>query len=86
MTDLETLKILNGYYLQDESNDPELSHDPEIDRLVSFLNDNDEDKYGVAYEREYITLYIGMARITQGESEVLSRLKQIKRELGLDFS
>jgi hypothetical protein len=59
-------------------------HDPEIDRLVEFLNEHHKDQYSVAYEQEYITLYIRFNKITQGEPEVLQRLKDIKREQGLD--
>lgn len=56
----------------------------EIIKLTEDLNNWDENTdYRVALVDEYLTLFIDDKMITQGESEVLSRLKQLKRELGI---
>ena len=53
----------------------------EVDRF----NDNDSQAMEIGYEEEYLTLYIDGVVITQGESEVISRVKQINRENGYNW-
>ena len=52
---------------------------------VKRFNDNDPQVMTVGYEEEYLTLYIDGVAITQGESEVFSRVKQINRENGYNW-
>jgi hypothetical protein len=57
---------------------------PELLDQVALWNDSAEEgeEMHVCYEDEYLTLYIGTDMITQGESEVNERVRQINRENG----
>lgn len=55
----------------------------EILDLLQELSDWTEVAHTYSYEDEYLTLWIGSKLITQGEPEVIARLKQLKREHGI---
>ena len=64
----------------------EFINDWEIGEVISMiddLNDQESDHFAVTMQDEYLTLHINGVIITQGESEVIDRLKQLKRELCL---
>jgi hypothetical protein len=57
----------------------------QVQDQVKLFNENDTRVMRVGYQREYLTLYIDDQVITQGESEVTSRVKQINREQGYTY-
>ena len=52
---------------------------------IKRFNTNDNQTMTVGYEDEYLTLYIDGVVITQGEYEVLNRVKQVNRENGYNW-
>ena len=60
---------------------------PELLDQIALFNEGvgDDERLSVGYEAEYLTLYVGtddVNIITQGETEVNDRVRQINRENG----
>lgn len=54
----------------------------EIREQCALFNEYSEEKLALGMTDEFITLYLDGRELTQGEIEVLERVKQLNREAG----